>query len=158
MATEIERKFLVTGPGWRAVGARGVPFRQGYLSTTADRVVRVRIEGDCAVLTIKGRTTGITRVEFEYPIPLADATTMIGTLCERPIVEKTRYRVLVNGVTWEIDEFHGDNDGLVVAEVELASADQPVTTPPWIGREVSNDPRYFNANLVSHPYREWRDR
>jgi adenylate cyclase len=158
MAAEIERKFLVTGPGWKATGARGVPFRQGYLSTAVDRIVRVRTEGDRAVLTIKGRTTGITRAEFEYPIPFSDATTMLDTLCERPLIEKTRYRVSANDVTWDVDEFHGDNDGLVVAEVELASADQQVAAPPWIGREVSNDPRYFNASLVSHPYRNWRDR
>jgi CYTH domain-containing protein len=154
MAREVERKFLVTGSGWKA-GASGVPFRQGYLSTVKERVVRVRTEGTRAVLTIKGLTTGISRPEFEYEIPLADAQRMLDELCEPPILDKTRYRVPWQGHTWEIDEFHGDNDGLVVAEIELASPNEPFGRPPWIGREVSGDARYFNANLVAYPYRLW---
>jgi CYTH domain-containing protein len=109
------------------------------------------------VLTIKGVTSGISRLEFEYEIPRADADRLLDDLCERPLIEKTRYRVSAGGVTWEIDEFHGDNAGLVVAEVELAREDQPFERPAWLGDEVSGDPRYFNANLVAHPFREWAE-
>jgi len=156
MAREIERKFIVVGTTWKA-GALGVRFRQGYLSTVKERTVRVRTEGTRAVLTVKGPTSGITRLEFEYEIPLDEANRMLDELCERPLVDKTRYRVDVGGLIWEIDEFHGDNDGLVLAEIELTSPDQAFVRPAWIGREVSYDPRYFNANLVAHPYRTWAD-
>lgn len=154
MATEIERKFLVLGTEWKA-GTTGVRYRQGYLSTVKERTVRVRIEGDHAALTIKGLTRGTSRSEFEYPIPLSDASQMLEHLCERPIIEKNRYRVNVAGSTWEIDEFHGDNAGLVVAEIELDAPGQPFDRPAWLGTEVSDDPRYFNANLIAHPFREW---
>ena len=155
MAREIERKFLVANAGWKA-GTRGVRYRQGYLSTVKERTVRVRTEGDRAVLTIKGLTTGVSRAEFEYPIPFADATRLLDEVCERPIIDKTRYRVPAGGgLTWEIDEFHADNDGLVVAEIELASEAQPFERPAWLGTEVSGDPRYFNSNLISRPYRTW---
>lgn len=154
MSREIERKFLVTGAGWKPP-APGVRFRQGYLSTDKARTVRVRLEGDRGVLTVKGLTRGVTRLEFEYVIPAADAVRMLDELCERPLIEKTRYRIPVGRHTWEVDEFHGDNDGLIVAEIELATADEPFDRPSWIGREVSDDPRYFNANLVAHPYRSW---
>jgi adenylate cyclase len=153
MPHEIERKFLVTGDAWRHSGA-GVEFQQGYLSSVKERVVRVRLEGDRAALTIKGLTTGITRAEFEYAIPPGDARSLLA-LCEQPLIQKTRYRLSVGDVVWEIDEFHGDNEGLVVAEVELESPDQAFERPTWLGREVSDDPRYFNANLVRHPYRHW---
>ncbi len=154
MATEIERKFLVTGDGWRGLGVSTV-FRQGYLSTVKERTVRVRAAGDQGTLTIKGLTVGATRSEFEYPIPLEDANAMLDELCEQPIIEKTRHVVAVDGVTWEIDEFSGVNEGLVVAEVELQDADQNVSLPEWVGDEVTDDPRYFNANLIAHPYTEW---
>lgn len=154
MAVEVERKFLVTGTGWKG-DATGVPFRQGYLSTVKERTVRVRIEGDRARLTIKGLTTGISRLEFEYGIPLPDATCMLDELCERPLIEKTRYRVTDGPHVWEIDEFHGVNEGLVVAEIELTSTRESFDRPFWLGREVSDDPRYFNANLVTHPFRQW---
>lgn len=154
MGREVERKFLVTGAGWKR-NASGVRFRQGYLSTVKERTVRVRTEGDRAVLTIKGLTVGVSRLEFEYAIPLEDANRMLDELCERPLIDKTRYRLDAGSVTWEIDEFHGENDGLVVAEVELASADQPFDRPAWLGCEVSDDPRYFNANLIARPYRTW---
>lgn len=156
MALEIERKFLVTGAGWKE-SAPGVVYRQGYLSSVKERVVRVRTEGDRGVLTIKGLTRGVSRLEFEYEIPRADADRLLDEVCERPLIEKTRYRLPAGDVTWEIDEFHGDNAGLVVAEVELAREDQPFERPAWLGREVSGDPRYFNANLVTHPYREWTE-
>ncbi len=154
MATEIERKFLVTGADWKP-SAPGVLYRQGYLSSAKERVVRVRTEGARGVLTIKGLTTGIARLEFEYEIPRKDAERLLDELCERPLIEKTRYRVPAGSVTWEIDEFHGDNAGLIVAEVELEREDQPFDRPAWLGAEVSGDPRYFNANLIAHPFRDW---
>ncbi len=154
MSTEIERKFLITGDAWRDVGTSTV-FRQGYLSTIKERTVRVRAAGDQGSITIKGITIGATRTEFEYPIPLDDADAMLDELCERPIIEKTRHVVEVDGTIWEIDEFAGLNEGLIVAEVELDSVDQGFTRPEWIGDEVTDDPRYFNANLISHPYSEW---
>ena len=156
MAREIERKFLVDTALWRATAA-GTLYRQGYLSSVKERVVRVRIAGDRGFLTIKGLTTGVSRLEFEYPIPLPDATVMLDQLCERPLIEKTRYREVYADRTWEIDVFHGDNDGLVVAEVEIANPEQKVELPRWAGAEVSNDPRYFNNNLAAHPYRYWRN-
>jgi CYTH domain-containing protein len=117
--------------------------------------VRVRIAGDRAFLTLKGATTGITRLEFEYEIPVGDADTLLTELCQAPLIEKTRYRIPIGNHTWEVDEFWGDNAGLIVAEVELKSADEPIELPAWVGQEVSNDPRYYNANLVQHPYCTW---
>lgn len=154
MAQEIERKFLVGNDSWRS-GASGIRFRQGYLSTDPQRTVRVRLEGDRGVLTIKGLSRGLSRAEFEYPIPAAEAAILLDTLCLRPLIEKTRYRVEHGGHLWEIDEFSGDNAGLVLAEVELSSEDEQVELPPWAGPEVSTDPRYYNANLVRHPFRSW---
>jgi CYTH domain-containing protein len=154
VSTEIERKFLVTDDAWRGVGT-STEFRQGYLSTVKERTVRVRAAGDRGWITIKGITIGAARTEFEYPIPLADADAMLDELCERPIIEKTRHVVEVDGTTWEIDEFAGVNEGLIVAEVELDSVDQEFTRPEWVGDEVTDDPRYFNANLIAHPYSEW---
>ena len=155
MTREIERKFLVDIAEWRAEAA-GTLYRQGYLSSVKERVVRVRIAGERAFLTVKGITSGISRLEFEYPIPLADAEAMLDRLCERPLVEKTRHREVFAGRTWEIDVFHGDNDGLVVAEVEIASPEEKVELPRWAVAEVSNDPRYFNSNLAANPYKNWR--
>ena len=154
MGTEIERKFLLRNDGWRA-GAEGVPYRQGYLSTAADRNVRVRIVGQTGYLTVKGRTSGISRLEFEYEIPLADARRMLDQLCFKPLIEKTRFKIEHRGLIWEVDEFAGDNAGLVVAEVELESEGQEIELPPWIGREVTDDPRYLNASLVKQPYTTW---
>lgn len=154
MAREIERKFLVKGTAWKR-GAEGVRFRQGYLSSVKERTVRVRTEGARAVLTIKGLTRGIERQEYEYSIPLADANQMLDTLCERPLIDKVRYMRTVGQHLWELDEFLGDNQGLVIAEIELLSADEAFEHPPWLGREVSGDPRYFNSNLIHHPYGTW---
>ena len=154
MSHEIERKYLVDRARWSPSGP-GVHLVQGYLSSHAERVVRVRVAGDAGKLTIKGITTGITRVELEYDIPLADAKLMLDTLCERPLIDKHRYTEDVAGRTWEIDIFHGDNDGLVVAEVELQAETDTVELPPWVGREVSDDPRYYNANLLAAPYSTW---
>ncbi len=157
MGKEIERKFLVVGDAWRGL-VPGARYRQGYLSTAKERTVRVRIAGDDAFLTVKGLSVGATRAEFEYAIPLIDAEEMLDVLCERPIVEKTRYRIPFAGLIWEIDEFGGDNAGLIVAEVELADEAQAFDRPDWIGREVTGEPRYFNANLVARPYSTWKDR
>lgn len=155
MAQEIERKFLVDVARWRPAGA-GVAFRQGYLSSHPERTVRVRREGDGAKLTIKGLTSGVSRLELEYAIPAADAEQLLA-LCERPLIEKVRHTEQHEGKTWEIDVFGGENEGLVVAELELGSEDEPFTRPPWAIREVSDDPRYYNASLVRAPYRTWRD-
>ena len=154
MGIEIERKFLVLDERWRTLGA-GVAMRQGYLSSHPDRVVRVRIEGDAAVLTIKGRSVGASRGEWEYPIPLADAEQFLASLCEQPLIEKTRYRIEHQGMLWEVDEFFGANAGLVVAEIELAAEDQPFSRPDWLGAEVTDDARYYNANLIAHPFSAW---
>ncbi|MGB5717199.1 MAG: CYTH domain-containing protein [Gammaproteobacteria bacterium] len=154
MPLEIERKFLLRGEGWRALGA-GVPYRQGYLSTDPGRSVRVRLVRDKGYLTIKGITVGAARAEYEYEIPAADASEMLDKLCERPLIEKTRYRVEHQGFVWEVDEFDGDNAGLIIAEVELDEEDQAIVLPDWIGIEVTGDPRYYNASLISNPYTSW---
>lgn len=155
MAREIERKYRVNTELWRPADA-GVLYRQGYLSSAKERVVRVRIAGDDGFLTIKGVTRGVSRLEFEYAIPLGDAAVMLDELCERPLIEKIRYREIFAGQPWEIDVFQGDNDGLVVAEVEMENPDDRIELPPWAGAEVSNDPRYFNTNLAANPYKNWR--
>lgn len=155
MAKEIEKKFLVKSFEWKNQAA-GVAYRQGYLSTVKERTVRVRTVGEKGFLTIKGLTVGVTRSEFEYEIPAADANAMLNDLCERPLIEKNRYKVAHAGLTWEIDEFFGENKGLVVAEVELQDEHQKIELPAWIGEDVSGDPRYFNANLIKHPYTKWQ--
>jgi adenylate cyclase len=157
MGREIERKFLVTGDGWRKGGRRS-RLRQGYLLAEKARSVRVRLEDGRGTLTIKGPIKGAGRAEFEYPIPARDAALLLSTLCEKPLIEKTRTRVRFGGLVWEIDEFEGDNRGLIVAEVELRRAAQKVVLPPWAGREVTQDPRYLNANLFKRPYRSWKRR
>lgn len=155
MGVEIERKFLVRSDAWRSLG-QGRLLRQGYLSSNPDRTVRVRIDGDAAVLTIKGRTVGASRGEWEYPIPMVDAQILLDDLCEQPLIEKTRYRIQYEGLVWEVDEFMGYNAGLVVAEIELESEMQAFAKPDWVGQEVTHDARYFNANLIHHPYTKWR--
>lgn len=153
MAIEIERKFLVANDSWRD-GSQGVRISQGYLSQDPDRTVRVRIGGENAWLTIKGRTQGITRAEFEYGIPVDEARELLA-LCLPAVIDKTRHRVCFGGHEWEIDVFHGDNDGLVIAEVELAEEAISPELPPWIGDEVSADARYFNSCLAARPYATW---
>ena len=155
MGTEIERKFLVTGSAWR--NSEPVYFCQGYLNRDKHRTVRVRIAGDRGVLTIKGLTTGASRPEFEYAIPVDDAKEMLA-LCDGPVVEKNRRVVQHAGLTWEVDEFLGDNKGLIVAEVELDSEDQTIDVPNWVGAEVTADSRYFNSNLATTPYKLWADK
>ena len=154
MARETERKFLVSGADWRSGDA--TRYRQGYLNLDKERTVRVRLAGDSACITVKGETRGATRKEFEYRIPPQDADEMLATLCHRPLIEKCRYRVRHGGLDWEIDEFFGDNAGLVVAEVELESEKQSIERPTWLGEEVTGDPRYYNASLVQHPFRTWK--
>ena len=154
MGVEIERKFLVRGDAWQALG-EPVFFRQGYLSSHKERVVRVRIEGDRAVMTIKGRNVGATRGEWEYPIPMADAVELLDGLCEQPLIEKYRRRIDFAGHVWEVDEFLGANAGLVVAEIELGSEDQAFDKPEWVAQEVTDDLRYLNSSLIKYPFSAW---
>jgi adenylate cyclase len=155
MAVEIERKFLVKDDTWRGLG-QGRHYRQGYLSTEPDRTVRVRTVAGKGYLTIKGKTVNATRAEYEYVIPSRDAAAMLDGLCVRPLIEKTRYRIEYQGLVWEVDEFEGENAGLVIAEVELASESQVIPLPAWVGEEVTTDPRYYNANLIANPYSRWQ--
>jgi adenylate cyclase len=152
MATEIERKFLVQGTPWPP--GSGTRYSQGYLNRDKERTVRVRIAAGKAFLTVKGISRGARRVEFEYEIPLADAEQLL-KLSDGPIIEKIRHVIVHEGATWEVDEFLGDNAGLVVAEIELESEEQPFGRPSWLGAEVTHDLRYFNSSLAAHPYREW---
>lgn len=155
MATEIERKFLLVSDEWRQLISRSETFRQGYLSNDPRASVRVRIAGNQATLNIKGMTLGVQRPEYEYPIPLTDAVELLDQLCARPLIEKTRHFVEFGGNLWEIDEFHGDNAGLIVAEVELDSPDQVIPMPAWVGKEVSHLERYYNVRLTQYPYSRW---
>ncbi|HEY1132816.1 MAG TPA: CYTH domain-containing protein [Roseateles sp.] len=154
MGIEIERKFLVAGEGWRQAATRQTRFSQGYLSRDPARTVRVRLAGAHAFLTIKGATTGATRAEFEYEVPLADAHQLLA-MCDGPVVEKVRHLCGHAGMTWEVDEFLGANAGLVVAEIELQCEDQPFERPAWLGEEVTGDTRYVNANLAVRPFASW---
>lgn len=154
MGIEIERKFLVADEGWRQAATRQTRFSQGYLSRDPARTVRVRIAGDAAFLTIKGATTGATRAEFEYAVPLADAQQLLA-MCDGPVVEKVRHLCGHAGMTWEVDEFLGANTGLVVAEIELQTEDQAFERPAWLGEEVTGDARYVNANLAVRPFSSW---
>lgn len=151
---EIERKFLVTGTSWRRT-AEEREVCQGYLTLDKERTVRVRLAAGKGTITIKGSSQGIARPEFEYAIPSEDARTLLHELCLKPLIEKTRCRVPSGDLVWEVDVFKGENEGLIVAEVELASEDQEVELPDWIGEEVTGDPRYFNARLVAEPYSTW---
>ena len=154
MGQEIERKFLIKNDSWRGQDA-GKHYRQGYLSTVKERTVRVRTAGDKAFFTVKGITVGASRSEYEYEIPVTDANEMLDRLCQRPLIEKTRYRISHTGLVWEVDEFEGENRGLITAEVEVKDEHQSVTLPGWVGQEVTGDPRYFNANLVAKPFTTW---
>ncbi len=154
MAKEIERKFLVADDAWREL-AEGTSYRQGYLSTVKERTVRVRTIDDKGYMTVKGITVGATRAEYEYEIPAAEANEMLDSLCEQPIIEKKRYKIPQDQFVWEIDEFGGVNDGLIVAEIELEDENQEFGKPDWIGEEVTGDPRYFNSNLIAKPFSTW---
>lgn len=150
---EIERKYLVTNNNYKS----GTPIRisQGYICSEENRVVRVRIKGDKAYLTIKNATIGFARNEYEYEIPVADAKAMLHNTCQQPIIDKTRYILEYKGFIWEVDEFHGDNEGLVVAEIELENKNQQFELPDFIGEEVTDDARYYNACLFKNPYKNW---
>jgi len=154
MSIEIERKFLLRNDAWRTLG-QGTTYRQGYLSVEPARSVRVRLAGAQAWLTIKGKSEGISRQEYEYEIPVEDAIHMLDHLCQQPLIEKVRYRIHLDGLCWEVDEFSGANRGLIMAEVELDHPDQAVNLPDWIGEEVTGDPRYYNAAMVANPFTTW---
>ena len=163
MGTEIERKYLVKPAAWRSqkellqsklpdIGAR---YCQGYIPTSNGTTVRLRIVGEQGYLTIKSKTVGHTRAEFEYPIPVQDAKEMLKNLCIKPLIDKYRYKVKIDNLTWEIDEFLGENEGLIIAEVELEDENQEINLPFWIEKEV-NEKKYFNSYLVKHPYSQWK--
>ena len=155
MPIEIERKYLLRSDDWKQASDQGRYIVQGYLAGSEQASVRVRIEGNRANINIKSATLGVYRKEYEYPVPLEQAREMLDTLCEHPLIEKTRYIVKHDGLEWEIDVFAGENDGLVVAEVELESEDQKINLPDWCGEEVSDDPRYYNVSLGKHPFSAW---
>lgn len=165
MAKEIEHKFLVKDSRYQAL-AHGTYYRQGYIPTMNGMTVRVRIAGSKAYLTLKDHAVGLTRNEFEYEIPVDDATQMLEKMCSKPQIEKTRYVIpaevetptdgsAINGLHWEVDEFHGENEGLVVAEIEVPSEGTSFPIPTWIGKEVTGEHRYYNSQLCIHPYKEW---
>jgi adenylate cyclase len=165
MSKEIERKYLVNKVAWQECKtelpntrqALGIKYCQGYLPTKDETTVRLRIIGDDGYLTIKSKTVGITRSEFEYSIPVEDAQEMLDTLCLKPLIEKIRYKINHGDLVWEVDEFLGDNAGLIIAEVELENEQQQVELPTWIEREV-NDQKYFNSSLAKYPYSQWQDK
>ncbi len=154
MGIEIERKFLVNKQLWQPPDD-GVVYQQGYIHTVHGNTIRVRVAGNQGYITLKGKTNGSTRQEFEYSIPLEDAVEMLTTMCDRPLIEKIRYKIYINNLWWEVDQFWGDNEGLLMAEVELTSENQKIQLPQWIGKEVTDDQRYYNSNLSQNPYQQW---
>lgn len=155
MPQEIEHKFLLKKDLWRGQVQRSARMTQGYLQSSPASSIRVRIVGEQAFLNIKSATLGIARQEYEYPIPLAEAEQILATLCEKPFIDKTRHYVEHAGHTWEIDEFHGDNAGLLVAEIELGAVDEVFERPEWVGDDVSHEPKYYNSCLVKKPFSQW---
>ena len=154
MPKEIERKFLVKGNLWRELGSAKF-YQQGYIKTLNKSTVRVRIIGDKGYITLKGKTTGMTRSEYEYEIPLIEAQEILQELCDFPQISKNRYLIEIDDLLWEVDEFLGENAGLIVAEVELKDEQDPIKLPDWIGEEVTSDERYYNSNLANFPYQKW---
>ncbi|HBX49498.1 MAG: adenylate cyclase [Bacteroidetes bacterium RIFOXYA12_FULL_35_11] len=154
MNIEIEKKFTVTNESWKEE-QQGVLYMQGYICRNAGKSVRVRIAGNTSYLTIKGGRTGLSRDEFEYSIPVDDAKSLLEKYCEGKIIEKFRYKIMFEGKLWEVDEFLGNNKGLVMAEIELLSETEEFVKPDWIGKDVTNDPKYYNANMIDFPYSEW---
>ena len=154
MSKEIERKYLLKNNDWRKLSTSSFKIKQGYLNSNIERTVRVRRIGDKALLTIKSKNEGITRSEYEYEIPVEDAISLLD-LCEKPIIEKTRSIVVFENKTWEIDEFEGENKGLIIAEIELSSENEEFIVPSWIGKEVSDDERYYNSSLILNPFCRW---
>lgn len=157
MAREIERKFLLKDDSWRKSASHGIFYRQGYLNDAQNCSIRVRIGGEKAYLNIKSASLGISRSEFEYAIPIADANEMLTLFCQGSVVEKRRYLVEYAAHTWEIDVFEGDNAGLIVAEIELDAEDEAFELPAWADAEVSQQPRYYNVCLARHPFKDWTD-
>ena len=157
MGVEIERKFLLKNSDWKKLDQHLKPalIRQGYLNSEPERTVRIRLKDEKGFITIKGKMNGLTRTEFEYPIPPADAISLL-QMCDGPLIEKTRYFIKEHNQLWEIDEFFGDNEGLVLAEAELVSETQELIIPEWIGEEVTQDRRYYNSNLAINPYIQWQ--
>ena len=153
MGMEIERKFLLKNDDWRSLGVP-VHYAQGYLVADGERTVRVRVAGTEGFLTIKGKSEGFSRKEFEYPVPVDEALEML-RLCALSTIEKYRTKILFEGKIWEVDEFKGQNEGLTIAEIELISEDESFDTPPWIGQEVTGDLRYFNSSLARNPFKNW---
>lgn len=156
MGQEIEKKFLISNDNWRELGT-GEVYCQGYLSSEKGRTVRIRTIGERGILTIKGPNVDGAKLEYEYDIPISDALEMLETLCHKPLIKKTRYKIRYHDFIWEVDEFSGENEGLLFAEIELESLDQTFDKPDWIGREVTDDSRYYNANLVNNPFSNWKD-
>ncbi len=156
MAKEIERKYRIKDNTWKSQIHSSHSIKQGYLNLEPTRTVRVRIMGPKAFLTIKGKNIKTTRLEFEYEIPIDDALQLL-QLCEKPLLEKTRHEIHINKLIWEIDEFEGDNQGLIIAEVELQDENQEIELPSWIEKEVSHEPRYYNSNLIQNPYKNWKE-
>lgn len=154
MGIEIERKYLVKNDDYRNL-AKGILYVQGFLNSQKERVVRVRIIGEKGFLTIKGPTKGISRLEFEYEIPVWEAETLLDKLCEKPIIKKYRYTFSHAEHIWEVDEFLDENEGLVIAEIELDNENQKITLPDWIGDEVTSEPAYYNSNLIRNPFCNW---
>jgi len=155
MAIEIERKFLLKDDSWKLEAVSGVQFCQGYLSESGPGSVRIRIEGELANINIKSATLDMQRMEYEYEIPLSDAREMLDQLCIKPLIEKQRFHVTYKNKLWEIDVFEGDNQGLIVAEVELNNKNESIELPAWVGDEVTDDTRYYNVCLIKHPYKDW---
>jgi adenylate cyclase len=155
MGVEIERKFLILNDEWKKK-AKPIRVLQGYLQTNKECTIRVRVIDDKGVITIKGQNIGATRPEYEYVIPVIDALELLKNLCLKPLIDKTRYLFEYRGLTWEIDEFHRENGGLIIAEVELKSESQKIELPSWVGEEVTGDERYYNSYLSRHPYKEWK--
>ena len=155
MAIEIERKFLLANDNWRPLVSKSIVYRQGYLNSDEHSSVRVRVSDDTAKLNIKSATIGATRQEYEYDIPAEDAHELLSTLCQKPLVEKTRHIVVIKQHTWEIDEFSGENQGLIVAEIELSKEDEAFEKFDWVGQEVTEDVRYYNNQLAKQPYTSW---
>ena len=155
MGTEIERKFLLQSDDWRNEVESSTRLIQGYLVRGDNTAIRVRIKGDNAEINIKHTHDGISRLEYEYEIPLDDAQEILDQVALKPLIDKTRHHVVRGKHLWEIDEFYGDNAGLLVAEIELGSADEPFDRPAWLGQEVSLDQRYYNSNLSKQPYTQW---
>ncbi len=154
MATEIERKFLVKSSEWKQLGAKKF-YRQGYLVISENLTIRIRTIEDQGILTIKGKRENFSRPEFEYQIPFEDASEMMRSMCEKPIIEKYRTKIKINNFVWEVDEFIGDNQGLIIAEIELKDENEMISLPDWIGEEVTFNPRYTNSYLVNHPFKNW---